>query len=75
MSTSELELQDKAFNFDSLTEDERENVFKIEPMTPFSYEKDKNTAMDITFERDLNLQEVARDGYTILDWISDIGGI
>ena len=44
-------------------------------MTPFSYEKDKNTAMDITFERDLNLQEVARDGYTILDWISDIGGI
>ena len=31
--------------------------------------------MDITFERDLNLTVVTRDGYTILDWISDIGGI
>ena len=31
--------------------------------------------MDITFEMDLNLKVVARDGYTILDWISDIGGI
>ena len=31
--------------------------------------------MDVTFEHNLNLVVVARDGYTVLDWISDIGGI
>ena len=31
--------------------------------------------MNLTFERDMNLVVVVRDGYTILDWISDIGGI
>ena len=31
--------------------------------------------MDITFERDLSLLVISRDGYTVLDWISDIGGI
>ena len=31
--------------------------------------------MDVTFERNMDLTVIARDGYTILDWISDIGGI
>ena len=31
--------------------------------------------MDITLEMDLTLTQVSRDGYTYLDWISDIGGI
>ena len=31
--------------------------------------------MDITFEMNLGLQIISRDGYTILDWLSDIGGI
>ena len=31
--------------------------------------------MAITLERNLNLKEVQRDGYTLLDWFSDIGGI
>jgi len=31
--------------------------------------------MDVTFERNMDLIIIARDGYTILDWISDIGGI
>ena len=40
-----------------------------------SYEKDDVTQVDVTFERNLTLQMVTRDGYTVLDWISDIGGI
>ena len=29
----------------------------------------------MTFERNLNLSKISRDGYTFLDWFSDIGGI
>ena len=31
--------------------------------------------MDIQIEMNLNLLQVARDGYTLLDFFSDIGGI
>lgn len=44
-----------------------------QPIRP--YEKDYDVQMDITYERNKDLINVSRDGYTILDWISDIGGI
>ena len=31
--------------------------------------------MDITFEMNLNQLVISREGYTVLDWISDVGGI
>ena len=63
-------------NFDEHTEEEDESVFKVEMLPVKSYEKpDTDVQVDITFERNLNLQRTARDGYTILDWFSDIGGI
>ena len=41
-----------------------------------SYERaDPYVQMQLTLERNLNLIEVSRDGYTLLDWFSDIGGI
>ena len=40
-----------------------------------SYEKDKDVQVDITIEMDLDLKVISRSGYTILDLISDIGGI
>jgi len=58
-----------------VTEEEDETVFTISGLPFQSYEKDKRTQMDITFERDLNLRRVQREGYTVLDWISDIGGV
>jgi len=62
-------------NLDSLTEIEDERVFRFN-LEPFkSYEKDYDVQVDITIEMDLNLTVVARDIYTGLDWISDIGGI
>lgn len=63
-------------NFDEHTEEEDESVFKVELLPVKSYEKlDTDVQVDITFERNLNLLRTARDGYTILDWFSDIGGI
>ena len=47
----------------------------MEALIPYSYEKDNDTMMDVTVERNLDLLSISRDGYTILDWISDIGGI
>ena len=43
------------------------------PLQP--YEKDYHTQMDITFEMNRHQRVVARNGYTILDFISDIGGM
>ena len=40
-----------------------------------SYEKDYIVQLDITIEMDLDLHIVSRDGYTVLDLFSDIGGI
>lgn len=43
---------------------------------PFrSYEKDYDVQLDITIEMNLNQVVIARDGYTLLDFISDIGGM
>ena len=60
---------------DELTELEDDTVFRFN-LEPFkSYEKDYDVQVDITIEMDLNLTVIAREGYTILDWISDIGGM
>ena len=40
-----------------------------------SYEKDYDIQVDITFEMNMDQLVISRDGYTILDWLSDIGGI
>ena len=45
------------------------------PLSVRSYEKDSDTQFDLTIEMNMNLKMVARDGYTILDFLSDIGGI
>lgn len=54
-------------------------MFRFTALASQSYEKygekDLPVQMNLTFERDMNLVVVVRDGYTILDWISDIGGI
>ena len=72
--TSELELQDKLLNFDDYTA-ESSQVFRILKQPISSYEKDEVVQLDITFEMDKDLRFVSRDGYTILDLFSDIGGI
>ena len=60
---------------DDLTEIEDTSVFTLDEMTARSYEKDYHTQMDITIEMNLDLRIIARDGYTFLDYLSDIGGM
>ena len=44
-------------------------------MPTTSYEEDLSVQMDITVEKNLDQIVIARDGYTLLDLISDIGGM
>lgn len=75
VSTTKLFLQDEIVNLDDFTELSDESIFKLEllPMQP--YEEDLVTLMDITVEMNLDLRVVARNGYTFLDYLSDIGGM
>ena len=70
-----LELQDRDLNLDQLTLHEDKTVFKVETMPVRPYEKDVNVQMDISVEINLDLEVLARSGYTFIDVLSDIGGI
>ena len=39
------------------------------------YEKDYSTQMDITLEMNLDQESLLRNGYTLLDVMSDVGGM
>ena len=54
MQTTRLILQDEYINLDDLTELDDATVFKPNELIAKSYEQDKWTQIDITFERDLN---------------------
>mgnify|MGYP001359323254 FL=1 len=68
-------MQDEAINLDELTELENAEIFKMElsPLRP--YEKDYKAQMDFTVEMNLSQMQIARAGYTFLDWLSDVGGM
>lgn len=75
VSKTQLFLQDYDIDLDDLTEIYDSSVFEIEPLPVRSYEKDYIVQMDISIEMNLDLQTLARTGYTVLDVLSDVGGI
>ena len=58
-----------------MTELEDSSVFRFEPMTIRPYEKDYDVLMEINIEMNLDQNVISRQGYTILDFLSDIGGM
>jgi len=62
-------------NLDSLTVIEDDALFKLELLPTRPYTKDFNAMMDITIEMNKNLAVIQRNGYTIFDLMSDIGGV
>ena len=75
VSKTRLSLQDLPLNLDTLTEIEDESVFKLERLSPRPKENVANLMVDLTFELNLDLRVVARTSYTILDVMSDVGGL
>ena len=64
-------------NLDDLTELEDSTIFKFDSIPVRPYEKvDRSTVvMAISLERNLDLTVIVREGYTILDLLSDVGGL
>lgn len=60
---------------DEITELMDSSIFSLEAMPVRPYEKDRNVVMEISIERNLDLRVIAREGYTILDFLSDLGGM
>ena len=63
------------FDLDSLTELEDASIFKLESMPSISFEENDFVIQGITIEMNLDLVVIARSGYTVLDYLSDVGGI
>ena len=68
-------MQDHPFDFDSLTVLEDESLFNIEEMSNKPWEVDEFTAMTLSFEVNMDQIVITRSNYTVLDLLSDIGGI
>ena len=60
---------------DEITELMDSSIFSLEPMPVRPYEKDRDVIMELSIERNLDLRVIAREGYTILDFLSDLGGM
>ena len=76
ISKTHIFLQDQAIDLDDLTLIEDDSIFKVEKLANQPYEAgDLSVVMDITIEMNLNQGVLARTGYTILDVLSDVGGI
>ena len=69
-------LQDMLANFDTFTELEDSSVFKLDMLQARANEYNgPSEVLSLSFEMNLDLLFVSRDGYTAIDALSDIGGI
>ena len=75
ISKTHLELQDYHIDLDSLTKHESETPFKLEQHGSETYEKETDVMMDITIEMNKDLKRVLRQSYSLIDLLSDIGGV
>ena len=75
LTQTDLELQDLLLDLDQLTVMKDKTVFELEPMAPRPWGFDQNVLQNISIEMNLDLKYLSRDGYTVLDLLSDIGGI
>ena len=75
VSSTALSLQDEYINLDELTVLKDATVFSIEKQAALPYEKDLNVQIDLTVEMNLDQKVVFRGVYSVLDYLSDVGGI
>ena len=76
MNLTKLLLQDLAINLDDITKLEDSNVFDMKPLLqrPIDAKLNPGLVWRMSFEMNLDQTVVTRDGYTILDVLSDMGG-
>ena len=71
-----LELHDnEVLDLDAMSWDIHEDLFKIVEKPRLPQEKDLNTQIMITIEREFNVLSIERMAYTTFDMLSDVGGL
>lgn len=75
VSSFEVELQDELINLDEITEIANATNFLVTRGLSRSFEQNDITQMDLVFVRDLDYKKINRSQYSILDIISDVGGL
>ena len=68
-------MQDELVNLDDITLLENSDVFQLTPKSTRAQENYEPLLLGLSFESNLNLTVIERTGYTVLDVLSDIGGI
>ena len=68
-------MQDRAFNFDDLTQFEHDGVFDLEAMPLRPYEVYPDVIMALSIEVNSDMKLVERVNYSYLDALSDVGGL
>ena len=68
-------LQDKPINYGSATEHDSDEIFRLKESYIKTVKRDPDQLMDLYFQVDYNKTVIEREIYTILDFLSDIGGI
>ena len=75
ISMSKLFSQDEAVNMDDLTEMENGEIFRLTRLPQIPAENHPWQQMEISVEMNLDVTKVNRSYYSLLDCLSDIGGI
>ena len=75
MTRSAVNLQDRAFNFDSLTEQKDSSAFTLVRGSTRPFEFFEEDVMALGIDMALTRTVINRTNYTILDVLSDVGGL
>ena len=75
MTQSELELQDLIINANDVTLLNDSSVFNLEKKPTIPYLEESTLLQGIQIDMDPDLTIIERNGYTVLDILSDVGGI
>ena len=75
VENTRLELQDyDTAMLDAVTRININNIFRLKKQEVMPYEKEDNTWLSVTIERNLDIMHYERSVYTMLELISDVGG-
>ena len=75
MTLTNLELQDLIVDFDTWTVLEDTSPFSFEKQIPRADERSKDLIIQISYEVNFDQKVISRQGYTLLDVLSGVGGI
>ena len=75
VSKTHLHLQDKDLNLNDITAYRNKTIFRLKELPIRPQERDLNVQTEIRIELAFDINEISRDSYKFVDFLSDIGGM